>query len=866
MPESKRREDYNAQRSMYNNYLNEIAQKVNSDSSMTRILDYYGIPYRNFQLRCPFHDDQTPSMHIYDDKNVRCFVENKTWYATTFVRDYERQNGRDLKGLYDILQRTIEIQGLNIELLSFRDYFQLGNRKVTQQQSEEAKLKQIMRDAVTVSTHSLSRNLPFAERTREYLKSRHLSQKTIDNFKIGVEFNNRIPNALMQYKGYTIDELANVDLVKLQEKQSQYEASKIKRETFINRVLVPICDENGNPVGFGGRVLDDSKPKYLNTSNDSKIFDKSNILFNYHQAKHEARNNEIVLVEGYFDVVSAYEMGMKNVVGLMGLALSERKIQMIKDLNCEVIFCLDNDNAGKNAMIKLIPQLLHEGLIVNVYDTSTLGNLKDFGDFNESGKTVDDIKATKITGFQFLLKHYYFENRKVEAQNIALVYHQLQTDGLINNSLNEDQYIEYVSDNSIFDKEDIESMIHPKEIDNRVETAMRIRFLRAANKSIMTYSIKNNVPALEEFVQQNKLTLTDLFIGLDDDECCSADGQHLNMDKFITKYVMNMESYKEILRAREEKIKEYPEVKERKRIDELKETFKDMLNNVWTYDELKNPVRVWLNEEQKENVIKQFLASFPEGKPQKDFEDYPELYTKLFIAQNTEEYDLIASKISVFVREKWKIDQFIRGKMALVPYNDCFPDSLTQEDMKKISPKYVTKTVVKEGEDKGEEVYYFNSLMVFNNMDEEHQIHLTEENFIEPTREDEKDEINQSQEKENNKRPTHQRGYRAIKLVIPLEKNQYLKTGKGIYIIDPQDKTHAVFLESGHFTFNEKAKNVEFNLNHQNNISLYKLEELGNFQSRTYQARLERSEFFKDYKHMYYAEPSKEIEKEERSA
>lgn len=108
-----------------------------------------------------------------------------------------------------------------------------------------------------------------------------------------------------------------------------------------------------------------------------------------------------------------------------------------------------------------------------------------------------------------------------------------------------------------------------------------------------------------------------------------------------------------------------------------------MLNNVWTYDELKTPIRVYLTESQKEQVLKQYEQSFPEKEARKEFEDYPELYTKLFIANEKDDYDRVAKPMSSVLRERWKMEQFNLGYMALVPYNDCFSDSITTEEKRK---------------------------------------------------------------------------------------------------------------------------------------------------------------------------------------
>lgn len=855
-----RQMQYEAQKDEYSKYLMRISQEVDNQSSIRSILNHYGISVNRVgKCPCPFHQDTEPSMSVErNDKFVRCFVDRKTWYAVNFVKDYEATvNGREL-GFYDRIKMAIDIQGLNIELLSFRDYFKLGERRITKQEARDTRLKNVMRDATEAAKQCLNSEERFAAQGREYLASRKISEKTINNFNIGIEFNNNMLRTLTNDKGYTTEQLVDVGLLKKDE-----ETGKVKN-TFRNRVLVPICNEFGKTVGFGGRVLDDRKPKYLNTG-ETEIFHKSNILFNYHQAKTYARNNEIVLVEGYFDVISAYEMGMKNVVGLMGVALTEQHIELIKQLNCDVVLCLDNptiDKAGKSAMIKAISQLLENGLNVSVYDTGKLSNkLKDFGDFLEDGKTPEDIFKTKVTGFQFLMKYHYFENKDISVENVSMVYKQLQKDGLIKDSVDELKYKEYVSENSSITKSEIEDIIHPKEVkseissDNRIEKAMQMRFARLIKKEIVKIATKNDNKALIDFMEQKKLSNEDIFVGMNDEKYCSEDGLTLNVERFVNDYVMNLDEYKKNSKNKDS--------------NDLTQIFSEMLNNVWTYDELKNPVQVWLTDEQKGIVLEQYVKSFPEYEARKEFEDYPELYTKLFIANDEKDYDKVSRPMSSVLKERWKLEQFNSGYMALVTYNDCFPANLTLEDKKKISSEYIALTKVKNPEDKnfGKPVYYFKSLVVFNNTNEKGRITLTKENFIEPKKEKvpekqkEQEQKKSSSEKENDKSKQQDQN---ISIVIELVKNEYLKSFKGIYIVNPDNKKAAIFFENGHFKWHKDF--IEYDINHSNSISLYELEKVADFETRKFVKRLERNEFLKDYKNMYYNKQNSEITNEERSA
>ena len=132
-----RQMEYEHKKREYADYLRSKAQEVDQQSSITQVLNYYGISFNNSrQCLCPFHQDSKPSMSAErNDKYVHCFVDNPTWYTINFIKDYEAKNNGRTLGLYDRIKKAVDIQGLNIELLSFREYFSLGEKKIIIQYS-----------------------------------------------------------------------------------------------------------------------------------------------------------------------------------------------------------------------------------------------------------------------------------------------------------------------------------------------------------------------------------------------------------------------------------------------------------------------------------------------------------------------------------------------------------------------------------------------------------------------------------------------------------------------------------------------------------------------------------------------------------
>lgn len=620
---------------------------------------------------------------------------------------------------------------------------------------------------------------------------------------------------------------------------------------------------------FGEPSEEKTRYKYLNTS-DTKIFQKGEILFNYHQAKHEARSKEIVLVEGYFDVISAWEMGMKNVVASMGVGLQKQQIDLIKELNCEVVVSLDNpliDEAGKNAMIRIVPQIMKEGLTVSVYDTALLGDkVKDFGDFLTNDVSIDVIKSTKIPGLHYLLKYQYFYSRKIDVDSVAIVYNQLHSEELIKNTRDEMQYKEYIINNSNLTKEDIENIIHPKKVDKiaepnkgQAETSKSYSqqvaeayFYNYLLDIISQYADNSKNEILAQMLTNEKINKAFLFSGIDKGKGFVNEGKSFKVKEFIKTHILQSKEYQQ---------EEQRQIEIRKK-EQLKQ-MPDILDNVYGFDKAGKEVRIYLTDKQKEIVLKQYLASFDETtkKGHKSEENIAK-YTKLFIADNQQEYEKLWMGLNTVDMQRWIYDYFSLGYMAAVPYNTCF-STCGYVDPKKLNEDYGDKYVVKDGEN-----YKYKTLFVFNNKDD--LLNLTYENYMKPQEilkkntitkkpntDVKKKETQQRQQtsKSEQKATTHSNNKGTNKssnvLSVPLKEGQYLTTTYGIYVINPASNNEAIYIDNKSYTKNGNM--IEINMALKNPMSLYSLEQEGNLsvQSRTFLNRLEKEEFKRNYQTMY---------------
>ena len=291
-----------------------VYDEILSSSSIVNVLEYYGLKVNKNKCTCPFHNDSHPSMMVNINKGIaKCFACGSGGNAISFIQKYESEINHNSITTVEAMQKAIDIQHLNIVIP------QNSNIPLTEEQKKKQVLSNILKDAITICENNINTKNVDSERTLEYLKSRNLSTQIINNFHIG--FNpsyNNITNELLSK--YNMKDLIKVGIAK--ESKNEY------IDIFSQRIMIPIFDEYGNPVGFGARVLDsNSKPKYINTM-ATTLFNKSEILFNYHKAKSFARDYEMIVVEGYMDVISSNAIGFPNTVGIMGTALTKEQIEL----------------------------------------------------------------------------------------------------------------------------------------------------------------------------------------------------------------------------------------------------------------------------------------------------------------------------------------------------------------------------------------------------------------------------------------------------------------------------------------------------------------------------------------------------------
>lgn len=297
---------------------------------------------RTYVCRCPFHSEKTPSCTIYpDNQSFYCFGCGAGGSVFTFIQKTENVGFMDA-----------------VRILAQRSGMELPQQSPEEQQSANLRRRclEINREAANFYYLNLVKG-PDPAGLR-YFKERRLKPETIKHYGLGFAPDGW--NALRDHlkaKGYSEDELVAAGVCRRSEKGSVY-------DYFRNRVIFPIIDLRGSVIAFGGRVLDDSKPKYLNT-NDTPVFQKGSNLFSLNFAKNAA-STTFILAEGYMDVIALNQAGFPNAVATLGTAITEEQARIISHYAREVVISYDSDAAGQTATQRALNHFSTVGLPVRI--------------------------------------------------------------------------------------------------------------------------------------------------------------------------------------------------------------------------------------------------------------------------------------------------------------------------------------------------------------------------------------------------------------------------------------------------------------------------------------------------------------------
>ncbi len=379
-------------------YSEEDVQKVREASDIVDVISEYINLKRtgaNYKALCPFHNEKTPSFIVSPSKQIfNCFGCGEGGDVIGFVMKHLNLN------FIEAVELLSERAGIYLEK-NTGDYEKTRNKR--------SKLYELNKDAAKYFYSNLMQN----KLALKYLLNRGIDINTVRGFGLGYSKNEW--QSLFNYlnnKGYKESDMEEVGLIIKKKSGNGY------YDRFRNRIMYPIIDVKGKVIGFGGRVLDDSQPKYLN-SPDSAVFSKGNNLYGLNKAKQYTRANSIVLVEGYMDVISLFNHGVKGCAASLGTSFTPEQAKLLKRYSNEYYICYDSDSAGLKAADKVLDILKKMSMKAKVI---VLPEDKDPDDFiRENG--LEGFHSKMNTGLDYMDFKIYLYKQK---------YNLSSTEGSIN--------------------------------------------------------------------------------------------------------------------------------------------------------------------------------------------------------------------------------------------------------------------------------------------------------------------------------------------------------------------------------------------------------------------------------------------------
>ena len=327
-------------------YPEEVIEEVRTRNDIVDIISGYVKLQKkgsNYFGLCPFHHEKSPSFSVSQSKQMyHCFGCGVSGNVFTFVMEYENYTFREA-----------------VELLADRSGVKLPKMEYSKEAKAQADLRAALLEINKMAANYFYYQLkqPQGQQGCQYLMGRGLTVQTIRRFGLG--YSNKTSNDLYQFlrsKGYEDSILKETGLVTIEERGA--------RDKFWNRVMFPIMDVNNRVIGFGGRVMGDGEPKYLN-SPETKLFDKSRNLYGLNYAR-LSREKFILLCEGYMDVIAMHQAGFTNAVASLGTAFTSQHAALLKRYTDQVVLTYDSDGAGVKAALRAIPILKSVGMSVRV--------------------------------------------------------------------------------------------------------------------------------------------------------------------------------------------------------------------------------------------------------------------------------------------------------------------------------------------------------------------------------------------------------------------------------------------------------------------------------------------------------------------
>ena len=363
-------------------YSDELIEDIRNNNDIVDIISQYVVlkrSGRNFFGLCPFHKEKSPSFSVSPDKQIfHCFGCGVGGNVLHFIQKIENVDFKES------IQILAERSGITLPTID--------NGIDTKKQLLKEKVYEINKIAAIFYHENLYKQS--SKQAQEYIKKRKLDNNTLKSFLIGFSGNYSELYEVLNSKGFTQEEILSSSLV------NKTENGKFV-DRFRKRLMFPISDVRGRIIAFGGRVLDDSKPKYIN-SPENIAYSKGKNLYGLNVAKTEDLKR-IIIVEGYMDAISLHQRGIKNVVASLGTALTENQGRLLRKYSQEIIIGYDSDVAGQTATLRGLEILKRLGCDIRILQ---LENAKDPDEYviKYGGQRFNNLVNKSISLVEFKVK------------------------------------------------------------------------------------------------------------------------------------------------------------------------------------------------------------------------------------------------------------------------------------------------------------------------------------------------------------------------------------------------------------------------------------------------------------------------------
>ena len=455
-------------------YSEELIEEIRSSNDIVDVISQYVIlkrSGRNFFGLCPFHKEKSPSFSVSPDKQIfHCFGCGVGGNVIHFVSKIENLDFRE-----------------TLELLANRANITLPTLDNSYQDNKKAILKSKVYEINEIAAKFYHENLykPTSKPAQEYIKKRKLDNRTLKSFLIGYSGNFDELYNLLKQKGFTEEQILASSLV------NKTDNGKFI-DRFRKRLMIPIQDTSGKFIAFGGRVLDDSKPKYIN-SPENIVYSKGRNLFGLNVAK-KGDTKKLIIVEGYMDAISLYQRGITNVVASLGTALTEQQGRLLRKNSEQVIIGYDADGAGQAATLRGLEILQNMGCDIRVLQ---IYGAKDPDEFvikygpERFQKCVDSAISLVEFKVKILKQNLNIENVNDKIKFLNEIAKILSK---VDNSMEKEIYIDKISKEYGISKEaiygEVNKLVYKKDNDKKVLESTPIKnLLRKENTEKIDESI-----------------------------------------------------------------------------------------------------------------------------------------------------------------------------------------------------------------------------------------------------------------------------------------------------------------------------------------------------------------------------------------